>query len=563
MLLYIPPGAPQAGFLLLAENGPLLQLGLDPPSAILPFRLQRTVRSDLVAFCHCFTGHYLCAVPLVLGGAEGVLAVDRVECGGWETFRLIPAESPNLGAAASTAVTALARWSERPIMGPEVYDLIARGVRPAEAAAFDAFCRLLPLDQLHWLGPTILGRPDALSNLACTFPTDLFASEALLDLSRWLAARPKAIQGHLSADLDELASTGLDGQYASFPHMCNAFARLAVPARKPVCILATARNEGLYLLEWIAYHRSIGVDGFFIYSNDNDDGSDKLLAALAKARVITWISSEVKTGGSAQPKAYGHALSMLPDILDFRWTLIIDLDEFFVFDSTRFSSISHFVEWQEARPVDAIAFNWLVFGSNGEDRWQDAPLSVRFTRRLPWLDPHIKTMVRTNRIMQSRPHHPVVDSRQTLVTRNASGHLHVTGQAPSFSAEPEAKAAWINHFFLKSAEEFVWKFSRNRGDHALVRGFHLAAIDGEFLDMFVSQHQSPHVTPDTRMQDCGKEMSQHYATLLSLPGVGEALTDIQHGFSRTIAQLKAGLASMPRFRTPGTSQAKLLGFLGL
>jgi len=38
-------------------------------------------------------------------------------------------------------------------------------------------------------------------------------------------------------------------------------------------MITSMRNEAPYILEWLAYHRSIGVDGFLIYSNDCDDAT--------------------------------------------------------------------------------------------------------------------------------------------------------------------------------------------------------------------------------------------------------------------------------------------------
>ncbi len=563
LILFIPPGATTAGFLMSRGAGTTaLRLASNPPAAIVALRLQHTGEPAQVAFCDPFTGRYLCAAPPVAGVTESELVMDRDDRGAWETFSLIT-EDANQGPGAVTAMAAISRWAAHPVTGPQLFATIEGGVAAGEASAFDAFCRLLPDDQLAWLAPTMLGRPDAVANLAATFPDDTYATSALPALHNWIGSRSKSSGTHITSKLDGLSVAGLDGHYVSFPHMCNAYARRCVPPRHDVCILATARNEGLYLLEWIAYHRSIGVDGFFIYSNDNNDESDRLLSVLAQAGVITWVNSEVRAGGSAQPKAYGHALGVAPEILDYRWVLIIDLDEFFAFDGSRFKSINEYIAWQEARPVDAIALNWLVYGSNGEANWRDAPLMTRFTRRLPWLDPHIKTLARTNKIMQSRPHHPVLDARHGLLTRDAAGRPHVSANGPSFSAEPEATTAWINHYFLKSAEEFLWKFSRNRGDHAVVRDVDPAAIEQTFLDMFVSQHESPHIVLDDRILSCGSSRGEHLEALRQLPGVAEATQAIQRRYHEAIGKLKAGLGKMPLFHKPDSSAQKLARFIGL
>ncbi len=564
LVLYIPASAPTVGFLLSAQDDPpKFRVNPEPPDTILPFRLQWDRESGMMAMCHPFTGLYLCAGPVIADEPQSVIASNRDECGGWELFQPCPVERYLVSAACSSSIAALDELAEAPLTGPRLLETLEAGLGPSGGPAFAAFTRLLPLDQIEWLGPTILGRPPALTSLATAFPDDVFATTALPDLHHWLRTRPKAVHLHLPPELDELAITGLDGRYTSVAHICSNHARRCIPAREKVCVLATARNEGLYLVEWIAYHRSIGVEGFFIYSNDNKDGSDALLGALSNAGIITWISSELSVGSAAQPKAYGHALGVLPNILDYRWTLIIDLDEFFVFDRARFSSIQDFIDWQEARPVDAVALNWLVYGSSGEDAWQPVPLTSRFTNRLPWLDPHVKTLVRTNKIMQSRPHHPAIDARQTLLTRNASGDVHAIGDSPSFSAMPQATAAWINHYFLKSAEEFVWKFSRNRGDHALVRDANPAIIDANFVEMFVNQHRSGLVSPDDRILRCAGGQAEQTEYLLALPGVAEAMNGIRGLYRSEIDRLKLIMRDSPAFNAADTPHARLAGFLNI
>ena len=56
-------------------------------------------------------------------------------------------------------------------------------------------------------------------------------------------------------------------------------------ARRKV-LVSTVKNEGLYLLEWLAYHKSIGVDDFCIFSNDCSDGTNLMLNRLNQMGVI-------------------------------------------------------------------------------------------------------------------------------------------------------------------------------------------------------------------------------------------------------------------------------------
>src|SRR5579864_641120 len=59
-----------------------------------------------------------------------------------------------------------------------------------------------------------------------------------------------------------------------------------------LAICAIVKNEHDYLLEWIAYHRVVGVEHFLIYNNsDDDDGTTALLGKLQRAgavEVVQW-----------------------------------------------------------------------------------------------------------------------------------------------------------------------------------------------------------------------------------------------------------------------------------
>ena len=50
-----------------------------------------------------------------------------------------------------------------------------------------------------------------------------------------------------------------------------------------ITAVTTQKNEGAFLLEWIAYHKIIGFTDIVILSNDCEDGSDEMLDHLSKS----------------------------------------------------------------------------------------------------------------------------------------------------------------------------------------------------------------------------------------------------------------------------------------
>ena len=51
-------------------------------------------------------------------------------------------------------------------------------------------------------------------------------------------------------------------------------------------IVTTMKNEGPFILEWIAYHQAIGVEDFLVYTNDCSDGTDAMFDLLQAKGVL-------------------------------------------------------------------------------------------------------------------------------------------------------------------------------------------------------------------------------------------------------------------------------------
>ena len=120
-------------------------------------------------------------------------------------------------------------------------------------------------------------------------------------------------------------------------------------AERPEVVLVSAmRNEGPFVLEWLAYHRVIGVDQVVIVSNGSTDGSDELLTALAAAGELTFLRTTPARGVAPQSAAVAA----------------FDADEFLnvhVGDRTVQALVS------ALGGAEAMMLNWRLFGSGGND----------------------------------------------------------------------------------------------------------------------------------------------------------------------------------------------------
>ena len=339
-----------------------------------------------------------------------------------------------------------------------------------------------------------------------------------------------------------------EGGYPALGRYCASGLRERVGPRRAACLVASARNEGPYILEWLAHHRAVGFQHAFVYANDNDDGSDELLGALARHGAITWIANTV-AGAPPQQKSYGHAFGILPEVLDYRWALVIDLDEFLVLDRSRFPQLADYLRWHEEERCDAIALNWLLFGTFGA-RARPGLVSAGFVRRFPEVDPHIKTMLDPRLFDSSTCHYPTGVPSRAVAYRDSERRPYRHGPVFPHASEPVAETAWINHYFSKSLEDALCKFSRNYGDRAVVAERPPAEVATEIFSRVLRSERGVTPVEDRRALQFGPDMRRERDALLALPGVAEAQARVEDLFTRRVGRMRDRILGLAEGASP-------------
>ncbi len=425
--------------------------------------------------------------------------------------------------------------------------------RRARPELAEPILRLLPRDELDDLARRMIDDPALLTALRRMFPTDHYLQEALPALAAWRATRDPVSAGGSteSPGTDEaLLLPSVGSTPVPVGLALHALARGHVSPRRGLCLLATARNEGPYLLEWLAYHFSIGFEHAFIYTNDNDDGSDTLLTQLARAGVITLVHNKPGEVINIQEKAYAHALSLLPQILDYRWTAVLDIDEYFVFDTGSFESVTDFIALHEAQPVDALAMCWLIFASRFGEPYEPGLTTERFPWRAADPNHHVKSLFRTRLFLSSQPHYPLRTLDGPTIFRTEDGQVHhhpgVIDRIPAFAAKPSATQAWINHYMFRTAPESLWKLARGNLTWATSR---TDAPQPEFLEFLTSAFtdfaSSARLVQDTRIKICAQGQAAMLEKFLGLPGIAETQETITSDFETKLRGLAEKFLAAP------------------
>ncbi len=272
--------------------------------------------------------------------------------------------------------------------------------------------------------------------------------------------------------------------------MPNYVMRNAVKPTKQICVVTTARNEGPYLLEFIAWYRALGIKDIFIYSNDNMDGSQELLEALAYNNLIYYIKNDVYSM-SPQRKALAHAYLLNHSIQKFEYCINCDIDEFLFFSTEKYNTIYDFIKFHQTLNSDQIAINWVQMSSCGSFFYSPEPLLKRFTHGLPRRI--IKSIFKPQKVGSINCHYPRPVFGRALNRVHANGtpfmcRDHIgDAQQYAYSDIIDISHAGFMHFAYKSLSEFIYKCGKQAADgDAITIDINFERINYDVLNEYIA-----------------------------------------------------------------------------
>lgn len=241
-----------------------------------------------------------------------------------------------------------------------------------------------------------------------------------------------------------------------------------------ILTVSCMKNEGPFILEWVAYHRSIGVDDFLIYTNDCDDGTDAIWTRLQELGLGQHRQNEILRRG-VQKSALYHARDE-PAVTEADWHLVLDVDEFVNIRTGNGSFAALMAACPEAT---TFAMTWRVFGDGGNISYRDGFLTEQFFRAAPKMMPRppqawgVKTLYRNaglyDRMGVHTPLDPVEDRRDEIVLVNGSGRMLGEDQKSGAWRSDRSSIGYdlvqINHYAVRSLESFLVKRDRGRVNH--------------------------------------------------------------------------------------------------
>jgi hypothetical protein len=237
-------------------------------------------------------------------------------------------------------------------------------------------------------------------------------------------------------------------------------------------IVTTMKNEGPFMLEWVAFNRAIGFTDFLIYTNDCADGTDAIAARLDHMGLAQHRENVFRTGGRPQGAALKAAMKE-PVYRQAEWLICADCDEFL---NIRVGE-GHLDDlFAAAGAADAISVCWKLFGNGGHLHYTEDLITERFTQccgehEFPnYRARGMKTLVRnTERFAKLRIHRPAFHTDRGNVAWVDGGGRPMPDlyldQGWNAHAGFTHDLARLHHYAVRSVDSFLVKRDRGRTNH--------------------------------------------------------------------------------------------------
>lgn len=148
-----------------------------------------------------------------------------------------------------------------------------------------------------------------------------------------------------------------------------------------VTAVSMMKDEGPYVIEWVAHHLAVGFTDLVVYTNDCSDGTDDMLIRLEELGLAHHRRNVIPEGIRPQPSALNYAQEE-PVVCNSDWVMVFDADEFLSIrhgDGTLDSLIAEAKE----RDANGIVVTWRIFGSGGVVEWSRAPVTEQYLMAAP------------------------------------------------------------------------------------------------------------------------------------------------------------------------------------
>ena len=225
-------------------------------------------------------------------------------------------------------------------------------------------------------------------------------------------------------------------------------------------VLATFKNEGKILEEWLEHHIAHGVEHFYLVNDHSTDNCMSLLAPYLENGVVTMFNAPSVASQFRQIALYRNSIVRIMATNESQWVAIIDLDEFLY--SPKEVDIKNVLRQHE--DLSLVGLNWVWFGAN---KYAKQPGSViqSFTTRADYDASKYPEFIKRYKMMNPSTMSPsnawqkyILNLQYKVVDVDVHGaNIEGTIDNLSYLRYPDDPPLLLNHYAVQSKENFLAK----------------------------------------------------------------------------------------------------------
>jgi hypothetical protein len=235
--------------------------------------------------------------------------------------------------------------------------------------------------------------------------------------------------------------------------------------KKKIALVTMAKEEDLYLQEWIDYNLKLGFDDIFIYQNNwrfkNAIQNDKVHFMEWDVESLSSTMQKNPWEWNRHAMCYTHFGKQYHE--QYEWAAFFDVDCFLDLKET--INVKEFISKFDNVPQRQVVINFAMFGDNGHVTFDENNTSVleRFTKR--WDKAHTHShysFLPICKLHKDFDRHAIhfIDGEEWIDVD------FVTGIGPQFliGRDVTFDKAQLNHYYTKTLPEWKIKCNKTRAE---------------------------------------------------------------------------------------------------
>ncbi|MBQ4208954.1 glycosyltransferase family 92 protein, partial [bacterium] len=257
-----------------------------------------------------------------------------------------------------------------------------------------------------------------------------------------------------------------------------------------VALCAIAKNENLYIREWVEWYKNLGISKIFLYDNNELDGErfeevindyiENGFVEISNWRGMIKSVKSDKDGQTIQGLAYHDCY--YNHYKEFDWMCFFDIDEYLEIYNT-YKNIYEFLN--DFNEYDGIRVQWKMYGDNEQLHYENKSLFERFkVESNASYDKHVKQILNCNKEFDEELlfcAHGVFNKKYKFVNVLKNKLRNVYMDVVTYDNLP----VYLNHFYSKSTEEFLKrKYNKTSAVSGInnTRNFNIDFLKKQYFD---------------------------------------------------------------------------------